>query len=288
MMTEREECEECGQVHDPLKSAAMPLAQFVLAETTEGSTRKAAMDTSCWGSSRKFARFFFADDSIENFHKRRRYMNSIEQCQSTIQNLDAKLARVKQRSAEISTERDGVAFAAHAAGDAKARGRLDKLTDEALRQNHEMASLEAALKTARLHLAEAEHAEATAADRQRAKQAKEIADKIGARMKRAHAALSAGFEELAAAERELSALHQTGFTHPNHAAFRVNCVLAVKTLLRKLPIGWRRDFADRIELGHGERLALTTFWEHVAVSIDRQLALHLTDAPVTRAKVPVA
>lgn len=98
-------------------------------------------------------------------------MNSVEQCQSTIANLDAKLARVKQRSAEISAERDASAFAAHAGGDAKARKRLNDLTDEALRQNHEMASLEAALKTARQHLAEAEHAAATAAERHRAKQA---------------------------------------------------------------------------------------------------------------------
>jgi hypothetical protein len=46
MMNEREECEECGgQVHDPLKAAAMPLANFVLTATTEGTrTRNEAMN----------------------------------------------------------------------------------------------------------------------------------------------------------------------------------------------------------------------------------------------------
>jgi hypothetical protein len=44
-MTEHEREEsEAWPVADPLKTAAMPLAQFVLAETAEGRTRKQAMD----------------------------------------------------------------------------------------------------------------------------------------------------------------------------------------------------------------------------------------------------
>jgi hypothetical protein len=42
-MTEREES-EAWPVADPLKTAAMGLAQFVLAETTEGRTRNEAMN----------------------------------------------------------------------------------------------------------------------------------------------------------------------------------------------------------------------------------------------------
>jgi hypothetical protein len=224
--------------------------------------------------------------SFEIFTRGEIIMNSIEQCQSTIQNLDAKLARVKQRSAEISAERDASAYSAHAGGDAKARKRLNELTDEALRQGHEMASLEAALKTARQHLAEAEHAEATAADRQRAKQAQALAEKIGARMKRAHASLSNGFDELAAAERELSELHQTGLTHLSHQSFRVNVVIALKSLLRSLPVTYRRDFADRIEITPNERTTLTAFWSAVQTAIDRQIAPRIGNE--AKAKEPVA
>jgi hypothetical protein len=45
-MTEHEECEECGlPVHDPLKAAAMPLADFILNATTEGThARNEAMN----------------------------------------------------------------------------------------------------------------------------------------------------------------------------------------------------------------------------------------------------
>src|SRR5262245_38585996 len=135
---------------------------------------------------------------------------NIEQCKNTIQNLDAKLARVKQRSAEISAERDASAFAAHAAGDAKARGRLDKLTDDALRQNHEMASLEAALKTARQHLAEAEHAEATAADRAKAQAAHKLVSELSDAAVYLDKHLEAAAKALIAIERGVNELHELG------------------------------------------------------------------------------
>jgi hypothetical protein len=45
-MNEHEhECSDCGQIHDPLKSAALPLANFILNVTTEGTrARNEAMN----------------------------------------------------------------------------------------------------------------------------------------------------------------------------------------------------------------------------------------------------
>jgi hypothetical protein len=160
-------------------------------------------------------------------------VNDIAQCQQIISDLEAKLARVKARSGEISAERDSVSFAAHTGGDHKARAKLDRLIEEAYKQTGEIASLEAALKTAREHLAETEHAAATAEDRKQAKQAKEIADKIGARMKRAHAALTNGFDELAAVVQELDQLNALGVTHPNHNVLRVTPASAFAKLFEE-------------------------------------------------------
>jgi hypothetical protein len=219
-------------------------------------------------------------------------MNSIEQCQSTIQNLDAKLARVKQRSAEISAERDASAFAAHAGGDAKARAKLDKLTDEALRQNHEMASLEAALKTARQHLAEAEHAEATAEDRAKAQAAHKLMGELSDACRYLDQNMEAAAKALIAIERGITELHELGFASPSAVQLRLGVVQAIQSWAHLLPRSWHDAMRNDglAFLPPGQRRGFLQYWQSVAPSLGNAIRQRLGNAPVTSAKTsePVA
>jgi hypothetical protein len=210
---------------------------------------------------------------------------NVESAERVLADLQAKRDQSVADGHKLGEERARIAFQAHT-GDKGARRRLDEVNLEIARLESDRSGLDSAIAEANSRVQQAQAAEASAADRQRAKQAQTVAAQIGARLKRAHASLSNGFDELAAAERELSELHALGVTHPNHAAFRVNAVLALKTLLRRLPAGWRRDFADRIELGHSERLTLLTFWNAVQTSIDRQTASRIGNE--AKAKEPAA
>jgi hypothetical protein len=212
-------------------------------------------------------------------------MSEIEKAISIVDDLETRKAQHIADGQKLEAERATIALDAFTGND-KARKRLDFINASINTRTSELAAIEAAIAKAHQRVEGLRQEQAAAADRQRAKQAQVIAEKIGARLKRAHAALNNGFEEIAAAEQELSELHKHGVQHPGHAAFRVNCVLSLKTLLRKLPTVWRRDFADRVELGHSERLTLITFWSAVQTSIDRQLAVRLGNE--AKAKEPAA
>jgi hypothetical protein len=212
-------------------------------------------------------------------------MSEIEKAKSIVNDLETRKTRHIADGQKLEAERATIALDAFTGND-KARKRLDHINASITTRASELAALEAAIAKAHQRVEGLRQEQAAAEDRQRAKQGQALAEKIGARMKRAHASLSNGFDELAAAERELSELHQTGLTHPSHQSFRVNVVIALKTLLRSLPVTYRRDFADRIEITPNERTTLTAFWSAVQSSIDRQIAPRIGNEAKT--KEPVA
>ena len=88
--------------------------------------------------------------------------------EQTIAKLQTKRASLVERGVRLVEERRLIAYDAHADGDQKARARLDKLNAEAATHASELASLDDALATANKKLEAAQHAQATAEDRQRA------------------------------------------------------------------------------------------------------------------------
>jgi hypothetical protein len=207
-------------------------------------------------------------------------MNDIEDAdhaEHVLNNLRQKRDALVAHGAELSEERTKLAFGAHT-GDQAARKKLDAINRESALHDSEMRSLDAAISEAAARVERARQAEAQAADRLKAEEAQAVAARIGARMQRADKFLAQGFDELAAAEREIDQLHQNGVVHPSHNVFRVNSIISLKTLLRKLPITWRRDFADRIEIAPNERQSLSAFWGAVSTSISNQLRQRLGEA----------
>ena len=93
---------------------------------------------------------------------------TIDAAQAAIANLTAKRDVLVTRGQELATIRASVAFKALSEGDATSRRKLDEINRESVVHDHELASIDAALVTARQRLEAAQRHAARMADRAKA------------------------------------------------------------------------------------------------------------------------
>src|SRR5258708_8370223 len=130
--------------------------------------------------------------------------SAIEQARAVIADIEAKVAACVARTAEIAKERDELSYAAHVQGDEKSRAKLNRLHEEAMKNDHHSATITAALKTAHERLATAEHEATVKADKARALALREEVVKVSEYMKIADEFFAAGVEALVVANWALS------------------------------------------------------------------------------------
>ena len=94
-------------------------------------------------------------------------MKSVEDAKVVLQGLEGKLSDARARHAETQAKAMELAYPANT-GDESARKKLDGLNAKAAMVAAEIASLEAAIVTAKRHVADAEAAEVDEVERARA------------------------------------------------------------------------------------------------------------------------
>jgi hypothetical protein len=200
-------------------------------------------------------------------------MSEIAKCRGIVSDLEAKLTRCKARSVEISAERDRISFAVHVDGDPKSRAKLDKFNEEGYRNSGEIASLGAAVKVARERLAAAEHAEAQAADRQKAEEARKIVREMAEVPAYIDKHLMAALKGLLAIEQGFRQLRELGFTHPTDVQVRLGVVTCINTWAMQLPRNWHSELRDGLRyLPPHERKLFETHWKAIEPMLLRQAA----------------
>jgi hypothetical protein len=99
---------------------------------------------------------------------------SVADCEQTLQQLEAKRAKLVARNAELPALRKTAAFAAHVEASPGARRTLNQINAESASYEPELASLDDAIAAAKNKVLIAQAFEADAADRVRAREALEI------------------------------------------------------------------------------------------------------------------
>ena len=89
----------------------------------------------------------------------------VADAEAMVAKLERQREKLARRQAEHDAERGRLAFAARAQGDVEAGRRLSEMADEAIRSEHAARDIEAALKTARARLEQAQRSSADAAVR---------------------------------------------------------------------------------------------------------------------------
>jgi hypothetical protein len=186
--------------------------------------------------------------------------------QAVIRDLEKQRETLSKRRAEHEVERQRIAYSARAQSDKEASARLGEMTSEAIRHEHEMRDLDAALTTAREHLREAQAAEARRADRQRAREILAVTE----RMKAAGQTLADALEVLVAAGDDLhkatDALHQLGCQSPTGQQILSLGERAIRSAIQETI--WARCI-ERV--GPMERMNFANITEQWAAAIERQI-----------------
>ncbi len=170
---------------------------------------------------------------------------AIETAERVLAELVAKRDTLAGRMAELSAERQRIAFVALAGGDAKARKHLDQLNTEGATLAGEAESIEAAIAEAIARVAAAQNAEALAADREQAAALRAALGDVADCARK----IDGAFETIVAESQRYDDLvglivHKLGGSRvlggnaPNVA--RIFALRALETMLGKTP--WRREF----------------------------------------------
>jgi hypothetical protein len=141
-------------------------------------------------------------------------MTHVEDAKGVLQGLETKLSDARARHAEMQVKAMELAYPANT-GDESARKKLDGLNAKAAIVAAEIASLEAAIVTAKRHVADGEAAEVDEAERGKAREALQLLDSFSKRGAQLEAGLAAFVAEYVALTREFHALDRLGYS-PGH------------------------------------------------------------------------
>jgi hypothetical protein len=166
---------------------------------------------------------------------------SVEEANQILSALEAKLAEVTARAADLQTERRKLSFAANT-GDRKARAALDDANAASATADLEIENCKSAIEESRHRVLSAEREAQLERQAVDAAQAQEIGVRVAERGRRMDAAAAALFGDLAGLFDDLTELHSLGCTHPNHFQLQSLGTRALKTSLMGVPPLMRREF----------------------------------------------
>jgi predicted nucleic acid-binding Zn-ribbon protein len=168
-------------------------------------------------------------------------MSEFLNAEQIVASLEDKRKALVTKATELADERQRVSYAAHT-NDPKARQKLDKINAETAAFSSEMESLEAAIVEATARLNAAKAAEVMAADREKAKAIEALNAQLREQLSDAEAAFDDAISSVLTSKELLSQLHGLGVASPSDSMFRINSIIAIKTVIQNLPQNWINDF----------------------------------------------
>jgi small-conductance mechanosensitive channel len=200
-------------------------------------------------------------------------MTEIEKCELTLKNLENIRTHLLQDQTELADERGRVALGAHT-GDKKSRSRLDEINIAAAKFASEFTSIEAAIKEANARLAAAQAAEASSADKAKAEQIAALNAQLREQLHDAEDAGADFISSVLTARSILQQMHALGVTSPTDQMFKINSIIAIKTVIQNLPQNWISDFEFQ-RLAPSQKKEFKQLAEAWGLTIENQIAARL-------------
>jgi hypothetical protein len=198
---------------------------------------------------------------------------SVADAEQAISNLEAKRDALVERGRQLDQVRASYAFAAHARGDETAARKLDQVHKETAEHGSELASIDAALKTAHVRLEAAKRHEAKQADRE---QAKALCDALQQFVQHA-AGVDSALEVLISScnglQESLVAMHRAGSQFPSDAQLQSLGGRVLLGALSKTP--FRRNFETLPPLERDRCMSMVV--QQWSDTVERSLAQRLGD-----------
>lgn len=167
-------------------------------------------------------------------------MTAVVAAEKVVAGLEAKRVKLIERGRDIADERAVLGYGAHVDNDKDSRAKLDKLNAEAAVHASELASLDAALRTAGEKLAASRRAEALAADRENAREVRRVIDEMAEHGQVVDDVLADLIDAGTNLRACLNRLHGLGCNSPSHEVLATLGQLCILTALGKSI--WKRGF----------------------------------------------
>jgi hypothetical protein len=165
---------------------------------------------------------------------------SVADAEQVIHDLEAKRDALVQRGRQLDQIRASYAFAAHARNDEMARRKLDQVHKETAEHGSELASIDAALKTAQQRLEAAKQHQAKQADREQAKALRDALQQFIQHAAGVDSALEVLVTSCNGLQQSLTAMHRSGSQFPSDAQLQSLGGRVLLGALSKTP--FRRNF----------------------------------------------
>jgi hypothetical protein len=198
---------------------------------------------------------------------------SVADAEAAISNLEAKRDALVERGKERDQVRASYAFAAHARNDETARRKLDAINKETAEHGSELASIDAALVTARHRLEAAQRHEAKQADREQANALRDALRQFVQYAAGVDSALEVLISSCNGMQDALTAMHRCGSGFPTDAQLQS---LGGRVLLGALSKTiFRRNFETLPPLERDRSMArIVQQWSD---TVERSIAQRLGD-----------
>ena len=198
---------------------------------------------------------------------------SVVDAEAAIANLTAKRDVLVERGNELATIRASVAYKALSEDDATAKQKLDQINKESVSHSHELASIDAALVTAKQRLEAAQRAEARMAERAQAEALRAALAQFVQHAAGIDSALDVLIESCSGMEQVLREIHHCGSSFPSDAQL---LSLGSRVLIAALSkTTFRREFPAVPPLERNRTMtAIARQW---AETIERNIAQRLGD-----------
>lgn len=197
---------------------------------------------------------------------------SVAVCEQTLQQLEAKRAKLVERGAELPELRRGASYLAHVQNDAAARRALDAVNAESATHASELQSIDDAIAAAKNKVLIAQAFEADIADRARAARALEL---LGAFRECGHE-LDDAFRAIAEKGNLLGGLlgqlHAAGVRNPTGEQLDVLGHAAMATAIMATP--WARRYRH---LAPNQRQTFRGLFDNWAAGIENRLRAQLRE-----------
>lgn len=181
-------------------------------------------------------------------------MSDLDAARTVVHALEERRAAIVARRIAAGDDREAVAFAALAEGNAAAAEQLRVINERQARAELDLASVDAALVTASRRVAAAEGAEALVAERERMRGVATITEALRGHAARLDALLAELVGEYGALMDGFGKLQAAGFDKPSLSLIAVNAPRCVQSALvgtplesERIPPSARRTFVELVE-----------------------------------------
>jgi hypothetical protein len=205
---------------------------------------------------------------------------TVADAEAVIRNLEDKRVALVEHGAELATIRASYAYAAHANADKAARAKLDHINKETAEHSSELASIDAALVTARQKLEAARQHEVEAADRVKATALRAALKRFVEHGVGVDAALDVLIESCNGMAQALTDMHRCGSTFPSDAQLlSLGSRVVIAALSRTT---FRREFPAVPPLERNRTMsAIVQQWSD---TVERHIASRLGDQTIEAAE----